>query len=32
LFQPVYLMQRDDLSLADCGAGQLKFKEGASPQ
>jgi len=28
LFQPVYLMQRDDLSFADCGAGQLKFKQG----
>ena len=31
LFQPVYLMQREDLSLADCGAGQLKFKSEVSP-
>jgi bifunctional non-homologous end joining protein LigD len=31
LFQPVYLMQRDDLCLADCGARQLKFKQGARP-
>lgn len=31
LFQPVYLMQRDDLSYADCGAGQLKFKEEIIP-
>ena len=31
LFQPVYLMQRDDLSFADCGAGQLKFKQGVNP-
>ena len=31
LFQPVYLMQREDLSLADCGAGQLKFKSWVSP-
>jgi len=31
LFQPVYLMQRDDLSFADCGAEQLKFKQGVKP-
>jgi len=31
LFQPVYLMQRDDLSFADCGARQLKFKNGVRP-
>jgi bifunctional non-homologous end joining protein LigD len=31
LFQPVYLMQRDDLSFADCGAKQLKFKQGIQP-
>jgi bifunctional non-homologous end joining protein LigD len=31
LFQPIYLMQRDDLSFADCGATQLKFKQGSSP-
>jgi len=31
LFQPVYRMYRDDLCLADCGAGQLRFKQGARP-
>lgn len=32
LFQPIYLMQREDLSYADCGAGQLKFKQGITPK